>query len=127
LSEIRATLNLEQDGSALPDMPAIRRLIFAETSGVINEVYPPDNNSTSFHPVVQATMPNLGFIYIATDQTINIQLNGSATAFPLLAGCEMLLFGTQLTQGTPSNNIEINNPALTGGVTANVTIVLAGS
>jgi hypothetical protein len=127
MSEIRATLTLEQDGTSLPDMPTIRRLILAETSGLINLSYAPDNNSSTFHPVVQASMPTLSVLYIASDQAINVQLNGSATAIPIQAGGELLLVGTQLSQGTPSNNVEINNPALTGGATANVTMFLAGS
>ena len=128
MAEIRAVLTLEQDGSALPDMPGVLRFIFNETSGVIKQSFAPDNNSTSFHAVVQAIMPNLGFIYIASDQAINVKLNNDGTSgFPIQAGCAMLLAGTQITQGTPSNAIQINNPALTGGVTANVTIFLAGS
>ncbi len=128
MSEIRAVLTLEQDGSALPDMPTVLRFIFNEVSGVIKQAFAPDNDSSTFHSIVQAIMPNLGFIYIATDQLINVILNDDGTTgFPIQAGCGMLLAGTQLEQGTPATNLKINNPALTDGVTANVTMFLAGS
>lgn len=126
MAEIRAVLTLEQDGSALPDNPTVRRFVFNETSGVINQTFAPDSNATSFHAVAQANMSNLGFIFIATDQPINVKLNNDGTTgFPILGGCEMLIAGTQLEQGTPPNNVQINNPSST--VSANVIMFFAGT
>lgn len=125
MSEIRATLTLEQDAATLPDMPTVRRLVLNETSGVVNLSYAPDSNTTSFHPVAQASMPTLSVVYILSDQLINVQLNGSATSFPIQAGEYLLLFGTQLSQGTPSNNVQINNPSST--TAANLTMFFAGT
>ena len=122
MAEIRAVLTLEQDGSALPDNPTVRRFNFPETSGEVNLTYPPDNNSTSFHAVVQASMPNLGFVYIASDQAINVSFNGGVSSVPIQASGALLVAGTQLTQAP-----QINNPALTGGVSANVSMFFAGS
>jgi len=106
-------------------MPTVRRVILNETSGLVNLSYLPDSNSTSFHPVAQASMPTLGVIYIASDQLINVQLNESATSFPIQAGEYLLLFGTQLTNSPPANSVQINNPSTSN--TANVVMFFAGS
>lgn len=110
MPELRATITLEVDGVALPDMPIIRRYIVAEMSGPVAISQPADNNTTSFHPIAALTMPSLGAFLLTTDQAENIKINLN-TPLPLNAGGLILILGANLTQGTPNQNIEVNNPA----------------
>ena len=126
MPELRATLLLELDGVALADFPVVSRQIIAEGGAPVIQTFVPDNNSTSFHQVPSITSPNVGILFVQTDQALNLNLNQLA-AVPLLAGGFVLFFGTQLTQATPANDVTINNPALTGGATASVKILNAGT
>lgn len=126
MPEIRAVLTLEIDGVALPDMPIVRRFVVAEGGGIITQTFAPDNNSTTFHPIPSITSPNVNVLFIESDQQLNLNLN-QLTALVLQAGGFVLLFGTSLQQATPSNDATINNPAATGGATANVGILATGT
>jgi hypothetical protein len=126
MPELRVTLKFELDGVTLSDMPLISRVIVAEGGAPVIQVFAPDNNSTAFHPIPSITSPNVGVFFAHTDQTLNLNLN-AFSAVPLQAGGFILIFGTQLTQATPSTDVQINNPALTGGASANVTILHTGT
>jgi len=126
MPEIRATIQIQIDGIDLPDSPIVWRGIVAEAVGLPNLVFPPDNNSTTFHPISQATMAALGIVLLKSDQAANLKLNLN-TPLPLNAGGLILICGAALAQGTPNQNVEINNPALTGGPNANVNGALGGS
>lgn len=123
--EIRITLNVEVDGQPLADMPIIQRGLYAEYANP-QIVATPDNNSTSHHGIAAGTMPAWNFFFLQTDQALNLNIN-QLTDLPLLAGSLILVMSPNLTQGTPANNVTYNNPALTGGVNANLNIVIAGT
>lgn len=124
MPELRATILLELDGVALPDFPIIRRYVVAELLGPSVLVQPADNNTSSFHPIPQLTMPTLGVILITSDQALNLKLNLN-TPVPLNANSVVLILGCALTQGTPSQNLEINNPA--ASTAANVGVLGGGT
>lgn len=69
-------------------------------------------------------MAALGIFYLATDQALNLNLN-QLTALPLNANGLILILGTNLIQGTPSNNVTVNNPAVS--TSANITGLVAGT
>jgi hypothetical protein len=124
--ELRATILLEVDGVALPDMPIIRRYVVAELSGLVAISQPPDNNSTSYHPIQAITMPNLGVFLLTTDQAQNLKINLN-TPVPFNADGLILILGANLTQGTPNQNIEVNNPAVLSAVNANLGVLAGGT
>jgi hypothetical protein len=125
MPELRITLNIEKDGEPLANMPIIQRAIYAE---YVNPqlIATPDNNSTTHHAIAAGTMPAWNFFFLSTDQALNLDIN-QLTDLPLLAGSLILIMSPNLTQGTPSNNVTYNNPALTGGNNANLNIVIAGT
>lgn len=116
---------IEKNGAALPNMPLIRRINVAEDAE-LNLTATPDNNSTSFHEIAAATMAAMGVLFLTVDQAVNLKFNLN-TPVPLDAGGVVLIIGTNLTQATPPQNVEYNNPALTGGVNATLTGVVAGT
>lgn len=124
--EIRVTLNIEVDGQSLPDMPLIRRALYAELASPIVTATA-DKNATTFHGIAAATMAALNFFYLSTDQALNLQINQSGTSapLPLNAGSVVLIMSPNLTQGTPTNNITYNNPA--ASASANLSILVAGT
>jgi hypothetical protein len=124
MPELRATILLEVDGVALPDFPIIRRYIVAELSGLNAISQPADNNTSTFHPIPQLTMPSLGVFLLTSDQALNLKLNLN-TPVALNANGLMLILGCTLTQGTPSQNVEINNPA--ASTAANVGVLAGGT
>lgn len=107
---MRFTILVEQDGQALPDMPIIRRYVVNESSGLVAIAQAADNNTTSFHPIQALTMPSLGIFLLTADQAENLKINLN-TPLPLNADGLILILGGNLTQGTPNQNIEVNNPA----------------
>lgn len=125
MSEIRATLNIELDGVSLPDFPKVRRFVVNEVAQTAQS-FVPDNNSSTFHQVAAIVSPNVNVIYLDSDQALNLDIN-QLSALALQAGGFILLFGVSLQQATPANDITINNPALTGGVTANASILATGT
>lgn len=125
MPEWRFVVNIEKDGVALADFPVIRRYIQNEDAA-INQVFAPDNNSSTFHPVAAAIMPALGVIYLQFDQAINLQLNANSP-LPMNANGFVLIVGANLTQNPPDTNVEINNPAATGGVSVNLIGLVSGS
>lgn len=124
MPELRATILLEIDGVALPDFPIIRRYVVAELSGLNAISQPADNNTSSFHPIPQLTMPSLGIFLLTTDLALNLKLNLN-TPVPLNANGLVLILGANLTQGTPSQNVEVNNPST--GTAANVGVLGGGT
>jgi hypothetical protein len=122
MPEVRATILLEVDGVALPDMPIVKRYVVAELSGLVALSQAADNDTVTFHPIPQLTMATLGVFLLTTDQALNLELNLN-TPLPLNAGGLVLILGCALTQGTPNQNIELNNP---GAATAANVGVLGG-
>jgi hypothetical protein len=122
--EIRWTILAEVDGVALPDFPIIRRYIVTELSGLNAISQAADNNTTSFHPIPQLTMPVLGDFLLTTDLALNLKLNLN-TPLPLNAGGLVLILGANMTQGTPTQNVEINNPS--AATAANVGVLAGGT
>lgn len=121
--EYRFTILVEKNGVAIDNMPLIRRYVVAEdTYGTISQ--PADNNTSSFHPIASLTMPNLEFFMLTMDQAENLQFNLN-TAVPMDANGVVLFLGCTLTQGTPTQNIEINNPA--ASTAANVGVLGGGT
>lgn len=126
MPELRATILLELDGEPLADMPIVRRYIVNEQSGLGTIQLAPDNNSSTFHPIAALTMSNLGIFFLATDSALNLDIN-QLTALPLNANGLILILGAALAQGTPTENITLNNPATTGSASANVNILGGGT
>ena len=126
MPEIRVQIQMQIEGQDIPDSPIVWRGIVGEAVGLPNLTFPPDNNPTTFHPLTQATMAALGVVLLKSDQALNLELNLNAPV-PLNAGGLLLICGAALAQGTPSQNIELNNPAATGGPTANVNGALGGT
>ena len=91
-------------------MPIVRRYIVNEVSTQMNIVAAADNGST-YHPIQAAIMPNLGVICLTMDQAMNLNINQN-TPLPMNAGGFVLIMGANLTQGTPNQNVEYNNPAV---------------
>jgi hypothetical protein len=121
MSEIKVTISVEQDGVELPDMPVIRRYI-------VNQAVPPGNhtlatNSSSYAAIAADTMNPLQIVMLTPDQAINVNINQN-TPLPLNANGVLLIVGANLTQGTPANNVTINNPS---GVTVNYGALLGGT
>lgn len=110
---------------ALPDFPMVRRFVVAEVAQT-SQAFVPDNNSSSFHGIAAITSPNVNVVYLDSDQALNLNIN-QLTALALQAGGFILLFGVSLQQGTPSDDLTVNNPALTGGVTATADILTTGT
>jgi len=123
MKSVRVTISVEIDGVLQPDMPLIKELSYAEAAEAAI-IAAPDSNSTTFHPVAAATMPNLGFFFLTTDQAQNLKINQN-TAIALNAGAVVLIMGASLAQATPPDNIEYNNPSST--TPANLGMTLAGS
>jgi hypothetical protein len=124
MPEIRATLTLEIDGTVLPDFPVIRRFTAAEGGAPITQVFAADNDTITFHQIPSITSPNVNVIYLASDQALNLNLN-QLTALALQAGGFILLFGVSLQQGTPADDVTVNNPA--AATAANVVVLNTGT
>lgn len=124
MPELRFTILVEQDGTALPDMPIIRRFVTTESTGVVAISQAADNNTSSYHPIAALTMPSLGIFLLTSDQALNVNINQN-TPLPLNANSVVLILGASLTQGTPTQNIEINNPA--ASTAANVGVLGGGT
>ena len=124
--EIRVTLNIEVNGEPLANMPVISRAIYNEYANPVI-IATADNNTTSYHGISAATMAAMNFFYLNTDQALNLQINqaGTSNPLPLNAGSIILIMSPNLTQGTPSNNVTFNNPAVS--TSANLDIVVAGT
>ena len=69
-------------------------------------------------------MPVLGDFLLTTDLALNLKLNLN-TPLPLNAGGLVLILGANLTQGTPTQNVEINNPS--AATAANVGVLAGGT
>jgi hypothetical protein len=126
MPELRVTLNFEIDGESLANMPIVRRYIVGEVASQLAIIATPDNNSTTYHPLAAAIMPILGAICITNDQPVNLNINQN-TPLALNANGLLLILGADLAQGTPSQNVEYNNPAVS---TPNVNLdipVIAGT
>ena len=124
MPELRFTLLVESDGVALPDMPIIRRYVVAESSGVVAISQAADNNTSTFHPLPQLTMPALGIFMLTSDQALNVKLNLN-TPLPMNADSLILILGADLTQATPSQNCEVNNPS--AATAANLGVLAGGT
>lgn len=127
--QITATLNLEVDGVSLADFPIVRRIVFAEGGYPAAQIIVSDPNTSTYHQIPSITSPDVTALFVSTDQTINCNLN-QFTNLPLTAGGFILIFGTQLQQGTPANNLTLNNPPVASGgsgVSANVVVLNTGS
>ena len=119
--EYRFTILVEKNGVPLDNMPLIRRYSITEdTYGVVSQAA--DNNTTSYHEFPQLTMPNLTFFMMTMDQAENLKFNLN-TPVSFNANGVVLFLGCTMTQGTPSQNIEVNNP---GASTASNNSVLGG-
>lgn len=116
--EYRFTLLVEKNGVALDNMPIIQRYSVAEDA-TAESIALPDSNTTSFHPIPQLTMSTLNFFLMTMDQAENVKFNLN-TPVPFNANGLILFLGCSLTQATPNQNIETNNPSST--VNANLTI-----
>jgi hypothetical protein len=124
MPEVRATILIEVDGVTLPDFPIIKRYIVSELANLGDVIATPDSNSSAFHPIPAAIMATLGIFMVTPDQATNWEINQN-TPLPLNAGGLILIMGAALTQATPSQNIEYNNPS--SSVSANLPIIVAGS
>ena len=124
MPELRATILLEVDGVALPDMPIIRRYVVNELAGPVAIVQAADNNTTSFHPIQAVVMPTLTAFLLMTDQTENLKINLN-TPFTLNPDGLILILGSNLIQATPNQNIEVNNPAASQA--ANLGVLAGGT
>lgn len=124
MPEFKATLSFEIDGIPLPDMPVVRRYVVPETA-LFELVATPDNGSVTYHPIAAAIMSSLGIFYVTNDQAYNLKLNLN-NPLPMNAGGLVLILGTALTQGTPNQNVEYNNPVLIGGVNVTLGGIVAG-
>lgn len=122
--EYRVTVLIEKNGVSLPDFPLIRRLIFNESADT-TIVASPDSNTTSYHEIAAATMPTLGLFFVAPDQAVNLKFNLN-TPVSMDAQSIVLIMGCALAQGTPTQNIEYNNPS--SSVSSNLQpLIIAGS
>ena len=124
MSEVRITLEIEVDGTVLPNHPIIRRYSTNEVESIGNYTVAANNDTTTFNGLPMATMPALNIALIQTDQALNININ-QLTKFALNANGYILLVGVNLAQATATNNITINNPA--AATAANVTGLVAGT
>lgn len=126
MPEIRIVITVEKDGTSLPDFPYIIRGIFNEDqSGTV--VLTPDNSSSPLHPVQAMYMPALGVAIFRNDQAMNLQINEN-TPVPMNANGLVLFFNCNLTQATPNENFQVNNPAATGsGINVNLRTQFAGT
>ena len=124
MPEIRATLLLEVDGVSLPDFPIIKRLVVNEIASLGDLIATPDSNTTSYHAIAAAIMATMGVFVMTTDQAVNLKFNLN-TPISMNADGLVLIMGCALAQGTPSQNVEYNNPS--SSVNANLGIVVAGS
>lgn len=125
MPEIRVTLSITVDGNPLPDMPVVKTVQVAEAAQIGNLVAAADNNTTSYHGIGAAEMPTMSVFFLTADQAMNYKVNGSATAIPMNAGSLVLLISSNLSQGTPANNVQFNNPAAT--TSANLSGLVAGT
>ncbi len=125
MPELRATISFELDGIPLADMPIVRRYIVAEVSTGMTIVAVPDNGTVTYHPIQAAIMPTLGVICLTNDQPVNYDINQLA-ALAMNAGGLVLIMGAALTQAVANQNVEYNNPALTGGINVNLGIPVLG-
>ncbi len=123
MPEIRSTLLLDQDGVTLPDLPAVLRYLFPVSAGPFTIEAAPDNNSSTYHALSQP-LANPAWLYIATDQPINLKFNDGSDVFALGAPGSILFQNVSLSSAPL---ISYNNPAATGGNTANITILLFGN
>ena len=127
MPELKVQIVFELDGQQIANSPIIRRYNVSENVGPgMTLIVVPDNDSVTYHPIVAATMAELQALFLTTDNTTNVKLNLN-TPIPLDPGGLILILGTSLEQGTPSQNVEVNNPALTGGVDATLNLILAGT
>jgi hypothetical protein len=124
MPNLRFTLLIEEDGAALPNMPIVQDYPIAESTGVVSVSQAADNNTSTFHPIPQLTMPSLGIFFLTSDQALNLNFN-QLSPIALNAGGLILMLGIALTQGTPSQNVEINNPAASQA--ADVSLIGAGT
>jgi hypothetical protein len=122
--ELRATILLEVDGVALPDFPIIRRYVVAELSGLNAISQAADNNTTTFHPIPFLTMATLGAFLMTMDQAENVKFNLN-TPVSFNANGLILFLGCSLAQGTPNQNIEVNNPS--ASTVANIGVLGGGT
>lgn len=120
MAEIKVTISIEQDGVELPDMPVIRRYIVTQTVPPGNHVAPIAGGYAS---IGGETMNPLQIVMLTPDQAINVNINQN-TPLPLNANSVLLIVGANLAQGTPGNNITINNP---GAVAVNYGALLGGT
>lgn len=121
MPEIRSTLNFEQDGSPLPDMPAVFRQIYPESTGVVTIAATADSNTTSYH-AVNLNITTISWLYLTCDQTLNLKFNGGSDVFALDAAGALLFAGISFSTSTL---VEYNNPSST--TTANITIAIYGN
>jgi hypothetical protein len=123
MPELRFTLLVESEGVALPDFPLIRRVVVNEAT--LNSIaQAADNNTTSFHAIPSLSMPALGVFMLTSDQAVNLKFNLN-TPVPFNADCLVLMVGIDLTQATPSQNIEVNVPG--ASATANLEVLGGGT
>jgi hypothetical protein len=121
--EYRLTVLLERNGKQLPNFPLIRRLVINEDADILQQAQP-DSNTTTFHPIPAAVMQTMQIFLLTTDQPINLDIN-QLSAVPLNGRGLILIWGTALTQATPSDNITFNNPS--SATVANLSGTVAGS
>ncbi len=127
MPELKVSILFELDGQPVANSPLVRRYNVSENVGPgMTLILAPDNDSVTYHPIVAATMPELQALFLTTDNPTNVKLNLN-TPIPLDAGGLILILGTSLVQGTPSQNCELNNPAATAGVSATLDLFVAGT
>ena len=122
MPELRVTINFEIDGEPLANMPIVRRYIVGEVASQLAIIALPDSNTSTFHPIAAAIMPTLGAICITNDQPVNYDINQLA-ALSMNAGGLILILGAALTQATPADNIEYNNPSASVNVNLGIPVL----
>ena len=127
MPRLKVSVLIELDGQKIANSPLVYRYNVAENSGPgLTLIATPDNGSVTYHPVAAATMPAMTAFIATTDQPINFKINVN-TPVPLSPPGIIMILGTNLVQGTPNLNIQYNNPALTGGANATLSIIAAGT
>lgn len=128
MPELKVTVQIELDGQPLGGSSPffIARQNVTEALPFNDLQAAPDNNSTAFHQLAAAIMGTLQVLALQTDETINVRLNGSTTAFQISGNGLLLIVGGSIAAGA-STNVTVNNPAATGAANANLSGVAAGT
>lgn len=124
MDEYKFTISIEVNGNAIDGTPIVRRLLLPQGFGMLSLVSLPDSNTSTFHSVTAINENPLVAFMLTNDQPVNLNLN-QLTALPMNANGVILIIGANLTQATPSQNVEFNNPSAT--TNANLGILAGGT